>query len=166
MGFSLIPKVRIKNISELTPDFLLRRGISLIMLDLDNTLAPYSGAKPSDELFAWKASLISAGITPFIVSNTKTKRAEKFAALWGVDYVNEAKKPRSRGINAALEKTGRRPSDAALAGDQIFTDILGANLAGLISIIVHPIELKNPFYILRYIAELPFRALRRKEKIQ
>ena len=40
MGFSLIPRIRIDNVLQLTPDFLLSRGIRLLMLDLDNTLAP------------------------------------------------------------------------------------------------------------------------------
>ena len=163
MGFSLIPRIRIDNVLQLTPAFLLSRGIRLLMLDLDNTLAPYSGSKPSGELIRWKESMEEAGVTLFIVSNTHTDRAKNFAALWQVPYVNAAKKPGSRGILEALTRTGCRPSESALAGDQLFTDVLGANRAGLCSIVVEPIELKNVFYILRYGIEVPFRICRRKE---
>ena len=163
MSFSLIPRIRIDNVLRLTPDFLLSRGIRLLMLDLDNTLAPYSGSQPSQELIRWKSNLEQAGVTLFIVSNTHTDRAKNFAALWQVPYVNAAKKPGSKGIRAALTQTGCSPSEAALAGDQLFTDVLGANRAGLCSIVVEPLELKNLFYILRYGIEIPFRICRRKE---
>ncbi len=164
MAFSIIPRIRIDSVLQLEPEFLLARGISLLMLDLDNTLAPYSGSAPSDELFRWKERMNGAGVTLFIVSNTHTQRAEKFAGLWGVPYVNAARKPRDEGISKALAQTGKKASEAALAGDQLFTDVLGANLAGLCSIVVEPIELKNLFYILRYGIEVPFRICRRKEK--
>lgn len=164
MSFSIIPKIRINSVLQLTPEFLLSRGISLLMLDLDNTLAPYSGSSPSEELIQWKDAMDRAGVTLFIVSNTHTDRAEKFAALWNVPYVNAARKPRNIGIGKALTQTGRKAAEAALAGDQLFTDVLGANLAGLCSIVVKPIELKNIFYILRYGIEIPFRICRRKEK--
>ncbi|MBR6521113.1 MAG: YqeG family HAD IIIA-type phosphatase [Oscillospiraceae bacterium] len=165
MGFSIIPRIRINSVLELTPEFLLDRGISLLMLDLDNTLAPYSGSAPSEEIFRWKERMNEAGVTLFIVSNTHTDRAKNFATLWGVPYVNSARKPRDIGISKALEQTGKTPAQSALAGDQLFTDVLGANLAGLCSIVVEPIELKNLFYILRYGIEVPFRICRRKEKI-
>lgn len=164
MGFSIIPRIRIDSVLQLTPEYLLSRGITLLMLDLDNTLAPYSGSKPSEDLFRWKECMNSAGVSLFIVSNTRTDRAMKFAALWDVPYVNAARKPRSEGINKALAQTGKTSGEAALAGDQLFTDVLGANLAGLCSIVVEPIELKNLFYILRYGIEVPFRICRRKEK--
>ena len=164
MGFSLVPKIRLESIYELTPELLAERGISLLMLDLDNTLAPYSGSAPTERLFRWRDDMLRGGITLFIVSNTKTDRAKSFAAKWQVPYVDAAKKPRSRGINEALRQCSRQPSQAALAGDQLFTDVLGANLAGLCSIVVKPMELKNPFYILRYGVEIPFRLCRRKEK--
>jgi HAD superfamily phosphatase (TIGR01668 family) len=158
MPFSLIPRLRLGRVTALTPAFLRERGVRLLLLDLDNTLAPYSGPGPTPELFAWKEALLAGGVTPFIVSNTKTERAKRFAALWGVDYVDGAGKPRRRGIETALRRCGAKPEEAALAGDQIFTDVLGANRAGVLSVVTHPLELKNPFYILRYAAELPFRA--------
>ncbi len=159
MSLSLIPRLRVDRALSLTPAFLRERGVRLLLLDLDNTLAPYSGTGPTAELFAWKEALLEGGVTPFIVSNTKTERAKRFAAAWGVDYVDGAGKPRGRGIRAALKRCGAAPSEAALAGDQVFTDVLGANRAGVLSIAVKPLELKNPLYILRYLVELPFRAL-------
>ena len=62
----------------------------------------------------------------------------------------------------ACRRMGTDPGTTAFVGDQLFTDVLGANRHGLMSIVVHPMELKNPFYILRYIVECPFRALAKK----
>lgn len=165
MRFSIIPRIRIDSVLQLSPAFLRSRGITLLMLDLDNTLAPYSGSAPSEELFRWKEQIHSAGISLFIVSNTRTERAGNFASLWGVPYVNAARKPRTVGIKNVLRQCGTAAENAALAGDQLFTDVLGANLAGLCSIVVKPLELKNLFYILRYGIEVPLRICRRKEKI-
>jgi len=105
----------------------------------------------------------SAGITLFIVSNTKTQRAEIFARSFGVPYIDGAKKPSPRGIIKAIEGCGKKASETALAGDQIFTDVLGANISGITSIIVKPIKFINPLIALRYYIEIPFRLMRKKE---
>ena len=103
MGFSLVPKIRLESIYELTPELLAERGISLLMLDLDNTLAPYSGSAPTERLFRWRDDMLRGGITLFIVSNTKTDRAKSFAAKWQVPYVDAAK---SRARGALTKRCG------------------------------------------------------------
>lgn len=163
MGFSLIPDMRIDSIFEITPEMLVSRGISLLLLDLDNTLAPYSGDPPSKELFLWKDKLEAAGIQLFIVSNTKTGRARRFAESFGVAFTDRAKKPSRKGILRAIESCGKTAKQTALAGDQIFTDILGANKSGIVSIVVKPLKFLNPLMALRYYIEIPFRLLRKRE---
>jgi len=162
MFSSLIPKFRVKSIFDLTPERLRKHGISLVLTDLDNTLAPYSGQEPSDRLIKWKDELSVAAIDIFIVSNTKTERAKKFSALWGVPYIDSAKKPKPHALIKAARIMDREPEETLLVGDQIFTDIWGANRAGMLSVIVEPLKLTNILYILRYIAELPFRAFAKK----
>lgn len=163
MGFSFIPDIKVESVFDIVPDMLQERGISLLLLDLDNTLAPYSGGTPTRELLAWKKELEEAGIRLFIVSNTKSERARIFAESFGVSFIQRARKPSSSGILQALKSCGKLKKQAALAGDQIFTDILGANLSGITSIVVRPLKLKNPLIALRYFVEIPFRHLGKSE---
>jgi HAD superfamily phosphatase (TIGR01668 family) len=101
-----------------------------------------------------------SGIELFIVTNNRgSKRVESLASAFGIGYIMGANKPFSSGINKALEQLGRKPEETALAGDQIYTDILAANSAGVVSIVVEPIKLRNPALNLRYWLEAPFRAL-------
>ena len=165
MGISLIPKIRIDSVLDISPEMLHKRGISLLLLDLDNTLAPYSGQAPGEELFRWKKSMNDAGIELFIVSNTKTKRAHVFAASFGVSYINKAKKPSSVRIVEAVNRCGKTVDQSALAGDQIFTDVLGANISGVTSIAVKPTNLKNPLMAIRYVLEYPFRIFGKRETV-
>jgi HAD superfamily phosphatase (TIGR01668 family) len=166
MAFPLIPDIRVNAVFDISPDMLIPRGISLLLLDLDNTLAPYSGRPPSNELITWKDELEASGIGLFIVSNTKTERAAHFADQFGVSYLNRSRKPSTKALYKAMELRGKKPDETALAGDQIFTDILGANLCGITSIAVRPILLKNPLIALRYFLEQPFRLARRREDKQ
>jgi len=155
---SLIPNFSVRSVFELTPELLQKHGIKLLLTDLDNTLAPYSGEAPSDELIKWKSALESADIDVFVVSNTKSERARQFSVLWGVPYINRARKPRPDAVIWAAESMNRTRRETVLVGDQIFTDVWAANRAGVVSIITRPLILRNILFILRYIAELPFRA--------
>lgn len=162
MSFMLIPNLRFRSIYDISPEFLKSRGIRLALLDLDNTISPYSRDYPDDKLLAWIQGLKNAGIVPFIVSNSKKPRPENFAAALEIPFIKRAKKPSIKGIERAMELCGKKPGETALIGDQIYTDTIAANRAGISSILVRPIEMKNPLLALRYVAELPFRALSRR----
>lgn len=92
MPFSLIPKIRVESIFDVTPEMLLSRKINLLLLDLDNTLSPYSGLPPTQTLFKWKERHEANGIKLYLVSNTKTERAHRFAGAFGIPFINKAKK--------------------------------------------------------------------------
>ena len=161
MPFSLIPGRVLGSIYGLEPEALRAAGITLVLADLDNTLAPYEEALPSPALAAWKEQLEQAGITLFVVSNSrKSRRCPDFCAELGIGCVRHAGKPGVKGFQEALKETGRRAEDAIMVGDQIFTDTLGANRAGIRTVLVKPLAWgKNPGRILRYAAETPFRLL-------
>ncbi|NLL45408.1 MAG: YqeG family HAD IIIA-type phosphatase [Clostridiales bacterium] len=161
MFTSLIPKFSVKSVFELTPELLKKHGISLVLTDLDNTLSPYSGQEPTDQLIKWKNELFSSSIDIFIVSNTKTERAERFSSLWGVPYIDGAKKPSPDALTRAIRSMNKTVRETLLVGDQIFTDVWGANRAGILSVIVEPLK-PNILHTLRYIAELPLRSFARK----
>ncbi|MDR2360477.1 MAG: YqeG family HAD IIIA-type phosphatase [Oscillospiraceae bacterium] len=149
----LKPDYIFDGVFDITAEFLKSRGIVLLLCDLDNTLAPYGGKPPSRELINWKETLNAAGITIFIVSNTKKPRAELFARQFGAGYIKHARKPRTDNILLAIRACKATPRTAALVGDQLFTDTLGANNSGCTSILVRPISLNNPLYLLRNLAE-------------
>lgn len=158
MAFSLIPCEWYGSIYEIDPKELRDRGITLLLLDLDNTISPYRISAPSEELKAWLTVLREHGIEPFILSNSrKPTRVSEFAAHLEIPFLRRAGKPRRAGFQDALEKMGRTKEQAAMVGDQIFTDILGANRSGICSILVKPIKMDTIFRKLRYGFETPFR---------
>ena len=161
MAFSLIPSHLAESIYWLTPELLAAHGVRLVLCDLDNTLAPYEESAPSPALRQWKEALEERGITLFVVSNSrKSRRCPDFCEALGIPYVRHAGKPGTRGFRAALEQTGIPAEQAIMVGDQIFTDTLGANRAGVTSVLVRPMAWgKNPGRRLRYAIETPFRLL-------
>lgn len=152
-----VPDLIVSDVYALTPECLKKLGIKLLLLDLDNTLAPYKVMQPSVRLRNWVDALRHAGIEPFIFSNSRGVRAESFSRALSVEFVAKAKKPDPRFLLRLLEKKNVAPENAALVGDQIYTDVLCAKRAGVLAIGVEPIDLTNPLYRARYWAEQPFR---------
>ena len=163
MPLSLIPHGVYPNVYALQPALLSRWGITLLLADLDNTLAKYRQPEPDEPMRAWKDALTSAGITLFLLSNSrKPGRAAHFAQSLGIPYLGHARKPHRAGFQQAMAQMGTAPEHTAMVGDQIFTDILGARRAGILALLVEPVALAgNPGRYLRYGVETPFRALGR-----
>lgn len=164
--FSLLPWRQARSIFDLTGETLAGQGIDLLLADLDNTLIPYSEAEATQALLDWRDDLAAHGVTVFLLSNNRRpQRPERFAQSLGVGHISHAGKPKVAGFFQALERCGQTPERCAMVGDQVFTDVLGANRAGVRSILVRPIRLAgNPGRYLRYWAELPLRRLSRKRR--
>ena len=146
-----------EKVTDITPEFLQSRGISQLFLDLDNTIAPYGAKEPTGEVKNWAADMKNANIKLFIISNNRSQRPQKFARILDISFINRAKKPSLKGIDCALHYSGYEKSETALAGDQIYTDILAANRADILSILVKPIKFSNFLLAVRYGLEFPFR---------
>ena len=161
MPISLIPQGVYPSITALDPKALHAKGIKLVLADLDNTLVPYKALTPSQEVISWKQALEETGISLYLLSNSrKPGRAQQFAQTLGIPFQGHSGKPKKAGYLQAMERMGCRPEETVMVGDQIFTDILGANRAGVIPLLVKPIRLAgNPGRYLRYAAETPFRLL-------
>ena len=163
MGFPLIPNYHFKSIYDIDIERLRARGVKVLLADLDNTLVPYGVQVPTGEVEAWRDRLKEEGITLFVLSNSrKPGRAQRFAEALGVPYEGHAGKPKSGGFRRALARMGAEPSQAAIVGDQIFTDVWGGNNAGVLTLMVDPIAFGTVFRFLRYCIETPFRSLGRK----
>jgi len=151
------------DIYEVSGKALAARGIRLLLADLDNTLAPYGQPLPDERLKHWRDELAASGVTLFILSNNRHEdRPRRFAQALEVPYIGHAGKPKPASFHAAMERMNVTPAQTAIIGDQIFTDVLGGNLAGVETVLVEPIRLAgNPGRYLRYGVEVPFRLLSR-----
>lgn len=156
MRLSFLPSMIIQSVTELTPQFLQSQNIRLLMLDFDNTIVPYTTNIPTEEMERWLQSLLASDIQLCVVSNSKRDRVKIFCGQYGMDCITHAKKPFSRGIRACLRKYGLQADQCALAGDQIFTDTLGANCVGVRSILVEAIDNHNFWLKARHVLEKPF----------
>ena len=153
-----------RSIYEIDPAALARRGIRLLLADLDNTLVPYGVPEPTQPVRDWTAALAARGITLFVLSNNRHPgRPERFSQALGVPFIGHAGKPKPGSFFRAMERMGCTQEQTAIVGDQIFTDILGGRRAGVTTLLVEPIRLAgNPGRYLRYAAEWPFRALTKR----
>ena len=156
MSFSLLPRLITDALTDLEPEQLASRGIRLLMLDFDNTIVPYTTCVPTEEMRSWLERMKGSDIGLCVVSNSHNDRVPRFCREYGIDCITHAKKPFTKGIRECLEKYGRSPSEAALVGDQIYTDTLGANSAGVTSILVKAIDNHNFWLKARHVLEKPF----------
>ena len=152
----LLPTILTTSVTDLTADFLQQQNIRLLMLDFDNTIVPYTTNTPTDQMQSWLKTMADSQIQLCVVSNSRRDRVKIFCKEYGLDCITHARKPFSKGIKACLEKYQIPPGESALAGDQIYTDTLGANCAGIRCILVKPINNHNIWLKLRHIAEKPF----------
>ena len=165
MPFSPLPKLITAATTDITPEQLAERGIRLLMLDFDNTIVPYTTDVPTPRMEQWLLDMLKSDVQICVVSNSKNDRVKRFCGHYGIDCITHAKKPFTKGIRECLDKYGVAPHEAALVGDQIFTDTFGANNAGCVPILVRAIDNHNIWLKLRHVAELPFIFLARKRRI-
>ena len=165
MPISFLPKVITKTMTDIRPDWLKSRNIRLLMLDFDNTIVPYTTNTPTEAVENWLKELLAADIQLCVVSNSKRDRVKIFCAKYGMDCITHAKKPFSKGIRECLDRYGIPADQAALVGDQIYTDTLGGNGCGVTSILVKAIDNHNFWLKARHVLELPFIYLARKRRM-
>ena len=163
-NYSFVPDIMFESALDITPELLIEKGIRAVVLDIDNTLVTYGVAEPTDEVIAWIDSLKNAGLGVAIASNNHAPRVELFNSKLGVFATCESKKPSARAVKAACEHFGVQPTETAVIGDQIFTDIWCARNAGALAILVKPIPYpENLFFKCKRVLEKPFiRAYRKK----
>ena len=139
MPVSLIPHCLFDRYEQIDPAWLARQGITLLLSDLDFTLAPKSVRRPDDALRNWIAALRAEGIAFMIVSNNRSgRRVTEFCAELGVPYQGHARKPSPRGLEAAMNRAGADRRHTAMLGDKLLTDMLAANRCGVLALMVEP----------------------------
>lgn len=165
MPFSLLPRLMTDSLTDLTPELLREKNVRLLMLDFDNTIVPYTTDVPTPDMERWLLRMNASEIQICVVSNSHKDRVPAFCQARGIDCITHAKKPFSKGIRECLEKYGIPAGQAALVGDQIYTDTLGANCAGVTSVLVKAIHNHNFWLKARHVLELPFIFAARNRRI-
>ena len=148
-----------RRVTEITPDILKKLGIRGLILDLDNTLTTHDNPVPGEGVLDWLDVMKKNNISLMIVSNNHPPRVKPFADMLGLDFISEGKKPLASGFNRAQKLMDIPFKNLAVVGDQIFTDMLGANLKRIKGIFVFPIELEGKeqkFIRFKRVIEKPF----------
>lgn len=136
----LYPKHFVASIYDIDLEMLKRNGVKAILTDLDNTLVAWNIADAPDELVAWLDMVNNQyGFDVIIVSNNNGGRVKKFADPLGLHYIAPARKPLPIGFKRALTEFGYHAKEVVFLGDQLFTDVLGANSVGIEVIHVQPV---------------------------
>lgn len=125
---------------------LYRSGIRGLIYDIDNTLVEH-GMPATDRAIKLFEQLRSIGFDTCLISNNKEPRVKPFADAVGSKYVYDAHKPSRKNYIRAMELMGTDTGNTYFIGDQIFTDVYGANRAGIPSILVKPIHPKEEIQI-------------------
>lgn len=142
----IAPRWTLNSVFLLQPEMVLERGYRAVIVDLDNTLLAWNQAEPTTEMLAWIVGMEEAGIVVYILSNNTTARVERATTSAGVVYQANALKPRRKGFAAIIQQSGLAREQILVVGDQVITDIIGANRSGLDSVLVKPIAQHDNVY--------------------
>ena len=153
----LTPDIMLDSYRDVTPHLLNELGIKALLIDIDNTLAPYEQDEPDEDILKWFDSLSENGIKAALISNNHPPRVELFNKRLGLDAYPDSGKPRSATLIKAMKKMGVSADQTAGLGDQLLTDTLAVHRLGMPSIIVPPIKDKtNAFFKSKRLIERRF----------
>ncbi len=159
----LCPKFQANSILELNLKELEDSGIKGIIFDLDNTLVEWKKDTLSPEVKNLISRLKDKGFKLCILSNALEHRVEVVAQILDVPYVSRAVKPRKSPFRKALEIMGTKPTETAVVGDQLFTDILGGNRMKLYTIWTPPLS-STEFLSTRAVRQIERLVIKRFQK--
>ena len=123
-----------------------RKGIRGVLFDIDNTLVP-RGAPADSRAIALFEKLHALGFQTCLLSNNKEPRVKSFADQVHSPYIYKAGKPGVKNYNQSVQEMGLCKEEVLFVGDQLFTDVYGANRAGIYGILVKPINPKEEIQI-------------------
>ncbi len=135
----LTPHYTFRAYFHLTAELLREQGIKVLLLDIDNTLAPYEQPLPDERLKKWLKELQQAGVTVAFLSNNHADRVELFNKELGLACRYDAHKPLTGNAKRLFRSLGGTKHTTAFMGDQIFTDVCCARLCGARAFLVPPI---------------------------
>lgn len=136
---SFKPTWMVESIYQITPEQLKRENIKAVLTDLDNTLIAWNNPEATEETLEWIQLMRENDIKVMILSNNTKNRVGKVATILDLDFIPNAMKPFQRGFKLAQKNFHYNKDELLMVGDQVLTDIKGANHAGIRSVLVKPI---------------------------
>ncbi|MFB6290672.1 MAG: YqeG family HAD IIIA-type phosphatase [Candidatus Bipolaricaulia bacterium] len=134
------PDERVPTVEDVDYEELLNSGIKAVIFDLDNTIARWGDEELEDEMVELLDELSSLGLKVGILSNSGGEAIKNFVQDLPCPHLFNANKPSGTGFRLMLEEFDVRPEEVAMIGDQLFTDVLGANRMNMYTIRVDPID--------------------------
>ena len=130
------PTFWLKSVLQIDEKFLTKNGVKALVLDMDNTLSMHGNPAAEAGVDEWLGKMR-------VVSNNTNKRVAPLAALLGLEFTANGAKPLTFGVNRAVKAMGAAKSETLVVGDQIFTDVMAGNLAGIRTVLVEPFHLEK-----------------------
>ncbi len=146
MDINLIPMYHYDRIENITVEDINSWGVKAVALDIDNTICYDATKRFIGNSRQWVEKLKNSGLPIVIVSNAGKRRAMKIAKLLDLPCIPMANKPKKAPFFKAAEILGVEVRDIAFVGDQIFSDVKGANEVGAVSVYVEPPSKEIVFY--------------------
>jgi HAD superfamily phosphatase (TIGR01668 family) len=152
----LMPDYMFQRFDDVTPEFLESIGVRALIIDIDNTLAPYEQAEPDERIRAWVENMQKHGVQMTLMSNNDRERVELFNRDLKLPAYYKSGKPLGKNLKRAMADMGTDKTSTAVLGDQLLTDALAGNLLGLRAIILPPIKDKTSlFFRFKRLCERP-----------
>ena len=142
------PEKVYKDLARIPWDELSSSGIKTALLDFDNTLGRDHATEPEEFSYNCVKMIEEKGIKCCLVSNAKSGRSAKIAEMLGVPCVTYANKPGTSGVIKAMELMNSKPATSVMVGDQIFTDVIAGNRAGLRTFMVEKLYKPEIWYVM------------------
>lgn len=151
----LYPNVYLDSTYNIDFEQYYQDGYRAIIFDIDNTLVPH-GAPADQRAIALFKRLHALGYQTMMLSNNKEPRVKMFCDAVEAEYIYKAGKPNPANYREAMKRMHTDEKNTLFVGDQIFTDVWGANKAGIYSILVKPIHPKEEIQIVlkRYLEKV------------
>lgn len=162
-----LPNEHVQSVFEIRPSELKEKGIKGIITDLDNTLVAWDQKDATPEIVQWFKLMKENDIQVTIISNNNEERVTLFSEPLNIPFIYSARKPLGQAFRKGQEVMNLKREEIVVVGDQLLTDVLGGNRAGLHTILVVPI-VKSDGFLTRINRKIERRLLswfRRKGKI-
>lgn len=142
----LFPDYIYKSVTDIDFTLLYQKGIRGIIFDIDNTLVPYNQPDATQKEIDIIDRAKKAGLMVAFASNNSQDRVKKFNDKFGLFAIHRANKPFIHSFKKIAENMELSHKSIAVIGDQIFTDVYGANRCNMVSVLVNPIESKENWF--------------------
>lgn len=160
-----VPDMHYQSIYRIDYEKLKNKGIKLIIFDLDNTISPVNESMPPKEAILLMYKLKEMGLIPVLMSNSHKKRVYNFRNSLEIDACASSKKPLSKNYKKIMKVYNVTADKVACIGDQLLTDILGANKLNMVSILVNPMSKKDSKFTVfnRFIEKILFKIMEKQD---